>query len=96
MPSFKLGRELAYLALSFSRNPLNATQLAPGIPMVKMVGSMHGNEISGSQLLAFLTDYLVLEYPANKRVKQLLESTEIYILPLLNPDGYVKSKVSPA
>ena len=63
--------------------------------MVKLVGSMHGNEVSGCQLLAFLADYLVLGYAGqtDNRVKSLVEKTEIYILPLINPDGYSISKV---
>jgi len=61
-------------------------------PMFKYVGNMHGDETVGRQMLIYLAHYLVQEYARNNpRVRRLLDTTEIYILPSMNPDGYEKS-----
>ena len=56
--------------------------------MFKYVGNMHGDETVGRQVLIYLAQYLVNEYGSNPRVTRLLDTTEIYILPTMNPDGY--------
>jgi murein tripeptide amidase MpaA len=35
----------------------------------------------------FQAEYLVNNYDHNPRVKNLVDSTEIYLMPTLNPDG---------
>ena len=60
-------------------------------PMFKYVGNMHGDETVGRQMLIYLAHYLVQEYDRNPRVRRLLDTTEIYIMPTMNPDGYAVS-----
>jgi len=60
--------------------------------MFKYVGNMHGDETVGRQVLIYLAQYLVNEYGSNPRVTRLLDTTEIYILPTMNPDGYEVSR----
>ena len=85
-------------------------------PKFKIVGSMHGNEVSGKdsdkfinlilicyfqnikgrQIVEALAQYLVQNYKTKAdggRVRHLIHKTDIYLVPLLNPDGYAKSKV---
>ena len=57
-------------------------------PMVKYVGNMHGNEVVSRQLLIYLAEYLAGHYGQERRVTNLLNHTEIFLLPSLNPDGY--------
>jgi len=57
-------------------------------PMVKYVGNMHGDETVGREILLALAEYLVKNYGAVDRVTELLDSTEVYLLPTMNPDGY--------
>ena len=57
-------------------------------PMFKYVGNMHGDETVGRQVLIYLAQYLVTQYRSNPRVARLLDNTEIYIMPTMNPDGF--------
>ena len=39
----------------------------------------------------YLTEYLLLNYGKDERATRILNSTEIYIVPTVNPDGYEKA-----
>ena len=58
------------------------------VPMVKYVGNMHGNEAVGRELLIGLVEYLANNYGVEDRVTRLLDTTEVHIVPTLNPDGF--------
>lgn len=49
--------------------------------------SMHGDELAGFPLMLRLIDYLLTNYGTNTEVTNLVNSTEIFICPLANPDG---------
>ena len=59
-----------------------------GKPKFKYIANMHGNEVVGRQLLIYLIEYLVNNYPTDKRVEQLLNTVDIFIMPSMNPDGF--------
>ena len=60
-----------------------------GKPEFKYVGNMHGNEVTGRELLLKLMDDLCTRYKAkDPMVTKLIESTSIHILPSMNPDGW--------
>ncbi|XP_037091577.1 carboxypeptidase D-like [Pollicipes pollicipes] len=61
-------------------------------PMFKYVGNMHGNEGLGHELLLNLAAYLLVNYGKDDRVTQIINSTEIHIMPTLNPDGFEVAK----
>ena len=58
------------------------------------VGNIHGNEVVGRQLLLQTISHLITKDITDKRVNRLLNTTDIYFLPSMNPDGFVKAQVS--
>jgi hypothetical protein len=50
-------------------------------------GCIHGCEWEAAEACLYLTDYLLINYHHNKTLQNILDTTEIYIIPMLNPDG---------
>ena len=55
-------------------------------------GCIHGCEWEGGEACLYLSEYLLINYGINKTVTNILNTTEIYIVPLLNPDGRQKDE----
>jgi len=64
-----------------------------GEPMFKYVANMHGDETLGLELMMFLAQYLLENYGSDARVTRLVNTTDIFLMPSLNPDGYEASRV---
>jgi carboxypeptidase D len=62
-------------------------------PMFKYVANMHGDESLGRELMIFLAHYLLENYGSDTRVTRLVNTTDIFLMPSLNPDGYEASQV---
>jgi subtilisin-like proprotein convertase family protein len=56
-------------------------------PEVAYISSMHGDEVVGKELCFNLINYLTDNYGSDVRVTNLLDTTEIWIMPSMNPDG---------
>jgi len=56
-------------------------------PEFKYISSMHGDEITGREVMVALAQKILKEYSVNPEMKELVDSTEIYILASMNPDG---------
>lgn len=56
-------------------------------PQFLYTSSMHGDEITGYVLMLHLIDYLLTGYGIDPTVTELVNTTEICINPLANPDG---------
>lgn len=83
------GRDLWLLELSHS---IGRGQRDLLMPMVKLVGNIHGNEVVGRQLLLQTISHLIQRDETDRRVNRLLNTTDIYFLPSMNPDGFVKAQ----
>jgi len=76
------GREL--WVMKISDNP-NIDEFEPEF---KYISSMHGDEIVGRELLIlFMDDLLKMYKNNNEKVIELVNKTEIFIMPSMNPDG---------
>ncbi|XP_007563132.1 PREDICTED: carboxypeptidase D-like [Poecilia mexicana] len=81
------GRELWVMRITVEPN-----KDTPGKPKFKYVGNMHGDETVSRQVLVYLVEHLLAKYGEEDRITQLVNSTDIYIMPSMNPDGFEKSK----
>ncbi len=54
---------------------------------VKYIGAMHGDELTGLENCMKLIDTLLTGYGVDAELTEMVNDYEIYILPLMNPDG---------
>ncbi|CAG5047116.1 unnamed protein product [Parnassius apollo] len=81
------GRQLLVLQISE-----DVKHTHPERPAFKYVANMHGDESVGRQLMVFLGQYLLINYGKDDRVTRLVNTTDIHLMPSLNPDGFEMSK----
>jgi len=58
-------------------------------PEVKYISTMHGDEIMGVEMCMNLVDYLTTNYGSDPQVTNIVDSVELWIVPLMNPDGFI-------
>ncbi|KAL4148944.1 hypothetical protein QTP88_003075 [Uroleucon formosanum] len=66
-----------------------------GVPNVKIVGNIHGNEPVGREIILHLIQYLLDNNSKNKAINNMLRTTVIHLLPSMNPDGFEMSTPQP-
>lgn len=69
--------------MKISRNP----DVEENEPEVRYIASMHGDEVVGKEMCVNLIHLLVDGYGIDSRLTALIDQTEIWILPSMNPDG---------
>jgi len=57
-------------------------------PEICFMSTMHGDEPPGTIFLMWFIDSLTDNYGSDSRLTRLVDSCEIFICPILNPDGY--------
>ena len=50
-------------------------------------GCIHGNEWEGGESCLYFAEYLLINFGKNESITNSLNKSEIYIVPLVNPDG---------
>lgn len=80
------GRELWWLKLT--DNP-DANEDEPAF---KYISTMHGDEPVGTEMLLNLIDYLTQGYGSDSRATRIVNEIELWIMPMMNPDGNTLSQ----
>jgi hypothetical protein len=75
------GRELWVMKIS---DNVNRDEMEPEF---KYISSMHGDEITGRELMHELIEDLAKNYNKDPQITSMIDNTEIYIMPSMNPDG---------
>jgi hypothetical protein len=57
-------------------------------PEHKYIATMHGDEIVGTTMCMYLIEDLMTLYGSDPQITNLVDEVEIWIMPLMNPDGY--------
>ena len=50
-------------------------------------GTIHGYEWEAGEACLYLCEYLLINYGKNDTISKILNTTKVYIIPILNPDG---------
>ena len=77
------GRELWFVKIS------DQVETEEDEPEFSYISTMHGNEPVGMELCLNLIRHLVENYGTDPSIARLVDEMEIWIMPLMNPDGYV-------
>ena len=56
-------------------------------PGVLLLGAHHGDEKISFELLIFFVKYVMENYDKDERVKNAVDNTQIFMIPMINPDG---------
>jgi hypothetical protein len=57
-------------------------------PEVKFISSIHGDEVTGLEMEMFMIENILKGYAAeNDTMQFIVNNTELYVMPLMNPDG---------
>lgn len=75
------GRQLYALKLSDNAGTHEAE------PEILLTSTMHGDETTGFVLLLRLVDHLLKNYESDTEINNLLNTSQLYIIPNTNPDG---------
>ncbi len=75
------------LALKISDNP----QIHENEPVVHFEGNIHGDEKIGWAITFELIKYFIQNYTTDTVVNRLVNTREIWLVPMVNPDGYIAS-----
>jgi len=59
-------------------------------PVVKYVSTVHGDEPVGMEMCLSFAEELLAGYDSNTYIQDLLSRTVLWLVPLANPDGYVR------
>jgi carboxypeptidase D len=75
------GRELWMVQVS------NNPDVPADEPEATYISSMHGDEVIGKELLIQLVHHLTDNYGTDSRITNLVDTTDLYFMPSMNPDG---------
>ena len=72
---------------SIEQRPIWALKIGKGTPML-INGTQHAREWIATAVSTCIADRLVRDYNRDPRVKAFVDTTELWVVPVVNPDGY--------
>ena len=75
------GKELWVMKIS---DNVNVDEVEPEF---KYISSMHGDEITGRELTVGLIEEMGAKYGSDSEITEIVNNSEVYIMPSMNPDG---------
>jgi carboxypeptidase T len=63
-------------------------------PEILIDGMHHSREIMASEFPIMFAEYLAVNYGTDPEITWLLDNRELYIVPIVNPDGFVYNEVN--
>ena len=87
--------QLVQIGTSVQNRPLYFMKISDNVlveenePELKYIGSIHGDEVVGFDMLIKLIQLLTADYAIDPRITNIVNNTELWICPMMNPDGYV-------
>lgn len=67
----------------------------PTEPETLLIGGQHAREWIGVEVPFLIAQYLAQHYATDERVKRLIDNLEIWIVPMVNPDGHEYTRADP-
>lgn len=61
-------------------------------PQVLYTGVHHAREPASVSQLIFYMWYLLENYETDEEIKNIVDNTELYFIPVVNPDGYIRNE----
>ena len=58
-------------------------------PEMVMISTIHGDEPVGYEFIIAFIESLMVNYGSDPTITRVVDSVELYFIPLLNPDGYI-------
>lgn len=58
-------------------------------PEIMLTASTHGDELITTEVVLELLDKLLKGYEIDERLTDIVDNTEIYFIPVVNPDGFI-------
>lgn len=84
------GREIWAIKLSDDVSLEDPTE-----PEALFIGGQHAREWIGVEVPFLIAQYLAHHYETDERVKRLIDNLEIWIVPMVNPDGHEYTRSDP-
>ena len=81
------GRYLQWVKISDNPN------ISEGEPQILYTALHHAREPASLQQLIYFMWYLLENYNSNDSIKQIIDNSELFFVPCVNPDGYIFNEI---
>ncbi|MCB5262525.1 MAG: DUF2817 domain-containing protein [Candidatus Cloacimonetes bacterium] len=86
--------QLVQFGTSIQSRPLYAMKISDNVtqneaePEVKLIANIHGDEPIGYDMMIRTIELILSDYGSDPRLTDIVNNTELWFIPMMNPDGY--------